>query len=77
MPWDIDGIMEAGLLERIPLFASLPANELERLAHTLRRQHLDEGEFLLREGEKGHAMYILLEGQVEIVKTRARQTSAF
>jgi len=67
LPWDIDVIMGAALLKRIPLFASLPVSELERLAHTLRRQHLDEGEFLLREGERGRAMYILLEGQVEIL----------
>jgi phosphoserine phosphatase RsbU/P len=55
-------------LGRVPLFASLPAAELDRLAGTLAARTIPQGELLFLEGQTDDRLYILLEGQVEIVK---------
>jgi sigma-B regulation protein RsbU (phosphoserine phosphatase) len=56
------------LLSHVPLFASLPPEEMRRLAATLRGETIQEGTLLFMEGHVGHHLYVLLEGQVEILK---------
>jgi sigma-B regulation protein RsbU (phosphoserine phosphatase) len=56
------------LIGKIPLFAGLPSVELERLAKTLQVYEIPEGEILIQEGQADEACFILLEGQVEIIK---------
>jgi phosphoserine phosphatase RsbU/P len=60
--------MRALTLEQIPLFASLPQGELARLARTFEAMELASQAILVREGERGDRFYIILEGQVEIIK---------
>jgi phosphoserine phosphatase RsbU/P len=55
-------------LDQIPLFASLPAEELRRLERVLRVTTCPPGKVLVREGTSDDKFYILLEGQVEVVK---------
>jgi serine phosphatase RsbU (regulator of sigma subunit) len=55
-------------LDRIPLFASLPGQELRRLESVLRVSTCPPGKVLVREGCSDDKFYILLEGQVEVVK---------
>lgn len=52
----------------VPLFAGLPAAELERLAHTSADLHLAPGEFAVPEGGE-RALFAVLSGKVEVVKT--------
>jgi len=56
------------LLARTPLFKSLPPSELEHLAETLPPREFKQGSLLMREGEKDRLIYILLEGEVEVIK---------
>jgi len=56
------------LLRNVPLFASLPGDEIRNLSSVLRYQTIPEHSLLLVEGEVGHDLYVLLEGHVEIVK---------
>jgi sigma-B regulation protein RsbU (phosphoserine phosphatase) len=56
------------LLAGTPLFKSLPPAELEHLAGTLPSHEFTPGSLLMREGEKGRQIYILLEGEVEVIK---------
>jgi len=58
------------LLRRIPLFSTLPRDELETLAQTLRPMMVPEGTVLLEENHSDDRFYILLEGWVEIVKSK-------
>ena len=60
--------MNDSLLGQAPLFASLPKEELEHLAATLRPLHIPADAVLLREGEHGDRIYIVVEGEIEIVK---------
>ena len=55
-------------LDRIPLFASLPVEEIRRLEAVLRVSTCPPGKVLVREGSSDDKFYILLEGQVEVVK---------
>jgi sigma-B regulation protein RsbU (phosphoserine phosphatase) len=60
--------MRALNLDQIPLFASLPQSELARLACTFEAVELVSKTILVREGELGDRFYIILEGEVEIIK---------
>jgi sigma-B regulation protein RsbU (phosphoserine phosphatase) len=55
-------------LSRILLFAKLPPSELQHLAVTLRAREFPEHAILLREGSRDDHLYIVLEGQVEVIK---------
>ena len=55
-------------LRAAPLFAGLSTPDLERLADTVETQHLAPGELLLREGDPGDAMYVVVSGELEVTK---------
>lgn len=52
----------------IPLFSTLPAANLERLARTSADLHLSPGEFAVHEGGE-RALFAVLTGKIEVVKT--------
>jgi sigma-B regulation protein RsbU (phosphoserine phosphatase) len=56
------------IIQRVPLFASLPHDEIQHLAATLRAYTFAPGILLLREGEYGDRFYIIAAGEVEIIK---------
>ncbi len=61
--------MNKELLSGVPLFASLEPSDIDYLADSLTPEHIDAGVVLFREGEQeGHAC-VLLEGEVEIIKS--------
>jgi CRP-like cAMP-binding protein len=49
-------------LARVGLFATLPGETLTRLADAMRREDVDAGTVLVREGEPGDRFYVLLSG---------------
>jgi serine phosphatase RsbU (regulator of sigma subunit) len=55
-------------LSRIPLFASLPADEIQRLESSLPVSSFPPGDVLFEEGHSDDKFYILLDGKVEVVK---------
>lgn len=59
--------MNTNLLSKIPLFSALPTNELEHLQKMLKVKHLQPGEVLFQEGERGEHFYILTDGELEIL----------
>ncbi len=54
-------------IRAIPLFSTLTAAELERLARTSADLHLAAGEFAVNEGAE-RALYAVLAGKIEVVK---------
>lgn len=56
-------------LRQLPLFAALPDSELQRLAAASRKRVVPEHTTLFVEGESADVFYVLLEGQLEIVKS--------
>ena len=59
--------MTQSSLTHIPLFASLPQPVLERLNSLFHRVEVDPDTVLLREGDVGSQLYLVLEGQLAII----------
>jgi serine phosphatase RsbU (regulator of sigma subunit) len=59
--------MNAELLRQIAFFRDLPHEELEYLSHSLTVQSLAQGEILFHVGDIGDALYMVLEGWLDIV----------
>jgi serine phosphatase RsbU (regulator of sigma subunit) len=60
--------MKEKLLARIPLFKGLPEDEISRLTETLRVLETSPGKVLFQEGEIGDRFYIIIQGQIEVIK---------
>jgi len=54
---------------KIPLFSALPANEIKYLTWRLTPYQCAPGHILFNEGSREEEFYILLEGEVEILKS--------
>jgi len=61
--------MRTSNLRKIPLFSQLPNSEIKYLASKLAPQEYPKGYVLFREGSQERGFYILLEGEVEILKS--------
>ena len=55
------------LFKKVPLLSDLPRNELDYLAATLQVVILAQGEVLFCECDPGESLYIILEGQLQIL----------
>lgn len=55
-------------LRTVPLFSELPTEDLERLTLGTEEVHLPAGTLLFSEGDRGDRAFVVLEGQIEIVK---------
>jgi len=61
-------ILKEPQISQVPLFANLPAEEHAYLATTLQQVTYPSGALLFREGDYGEHFYIVLEGELEIIK---------
>ena len=55
-------------LRDVPLFATLPPVEIDVLAATVQSSVYPTGAIVCREGDPGNELYVVLAGEVEIVK---------
>ena len=55
-------------LKKIPLFASLPEDDLDRLCEMVTEVNLPAGTELFVEGSPGDQAYVIMEGEIEIFK---------
>ena len=53
-------------LKNIPLFSGMPPEELGHLAGIAEEVIAQEGEVIIRQGEHGEEMYLIVEGKIEI-----------
>ncbi len=60
-------------LKKVPLFADLPDEDLERLCAMVVEEHLPVGETLFTEGEIGDKAYVITSGEVDILKESGGQ----
>lgn len=60
--------MNEEILKRIPLFSAMPEAEIEILASILKSKEIEEGTFVFCEGEPGRCFFILVDGEVDIIK---------
>lgn len=57
---------ELKLLSKIPLFEPLKIGELKHLVQTLRRRIFDPGQTLVRTGDSGDSLFVLIEGLLAV-----------
>lgn len=60
--------MKEKLLARTPLFKCLPKDEISKLSETLRVLEIPPNQVLFQEGEIGDRFYIIIQGQIEVIK---------
>ena len=54
------------LLKRVPLFGSCGRREIERVGMLAEEVDLPKGRVLMRQGERGEEMFVLVEGSAEV-----------
>ncbi len=55
------------MLRNIPLFTGLPTARLKLIAYTAEVVHFEPGEVIVQQGDPAEAVYIIAEGEVEIL----------
>jgi len=60
--------MDQDIIRSISIFSSLPDEEIEHLAKTLNLEEVPQGTLLLEEDAQGDRYYILIDGEVEVLK---------
>ncbi len=60
--------MSIEFLRRLPLFAGLPEADLEQLYRQAETMTIHPGELLIEEGAPGDALFVLLDGQLQVTK---------
>ena len=56
-------------LKQFPMLAQITDADMEDLLLLLKREDFPEGSRIIEENEEGDCMYLLLEGQVDVLKT--------
>ena len=59
------------LLQRSPLFEMLSEAEIEYVAELSRQRKLSAGDLIFAEGDLGDSLYVIVEGEVEILRKDA------
>lgn len=59
----------AAFLEGMPLFEGLTAEQVAKIVAICRLADVKAGTAIVREGERGDTMYVLVEGRVEVSRT--------
>lgn len=58
------------LLKEVPLFTSLSSDDLQKLSGLVRKKTLSKGEYLFRQGDEGTALYIIMQGRLQVSLSR-------
>jgi len=62
------------MIGQVPFFAELDQNDVRALAGFMRVYRAQSGEVIIREGEPGDYMLLLIQGQVDILKKGQRRS---
>ncbi len=55
-------------LKKVPLFSDLQVRELTAIASVAKEREFPEGSVIIREGDTGECLYVLLTGRVSVIK---------
>ena len=59
---------KAAALARVPLFAGISSESMARLAEATGEQDFGAGQFIVRQGQVGTGLYVVLSGSVKVVR---------
>ncbi len=60
---------DAALIREPEVFRNIPPDFIRSIVNIAKRVHYPAGEVIVREGEVGDTMYIIMEGAVEVIKS--------
>jgi CRP-like cAMP-binding protein len=60
-------------LRKVPLFGSLPPEELQPIADVAEEQVFSDGELLAELGQPGDTMYVIVEGEVAVLGSEGEE----
>jgi CRP/FNR family cyclic AMP-dependent transcriptional regulator len=60
------GAIKAGALRRVKILAGLSDAQLERLAQAMELQRLPQWSVVVKQGERGDTMYLILDGELRV-----------
>ncbi|MCK4801520.1 MAG: CoA-binding protein [Anaerolineales bacterium] len=60
-------------LKKVPLFANLPDDDLDRLCAVVLEEYIPADEILFTEGNTGDKAYVIMEGEIDILKESGGQ----
>ena len=63
--------MTDSVLRKVSLFADLPDEDVDAICRASKEIHLEPGEHLFEEGDRGDSAYIIHDGELEVVKQSA------
>lgn len=66
-------VLSAGLVVRMPLFAGLETSQIFDLLPALSTRVFEPGEYILRRGERVETVYVVADGQLEVLFGRKRR----
>ena len=64
----MDDVVDRGFVAQVPIFAGLPERVIGILADAMRVVQVAPGTQLLREGEHARSMFVVCDGEMEILK---------
>ena len=70
-------MVEPSQLRRVPVFADLPDDQIAWFISQSRELHLKTGDIYVRQGDPADAMYVILEGQLQVRGERGGETFVF
>ncbi len=73
----LDGIARMLVLRRVPLFSELAPEDLQRIAAGATEHLYPAGEALVREGEPGQEMVVIVEGSVRVVRATGEYVRSY
>ncbi len=56
-------------LRKVPVFGGLEGRSMDHMVALLEERSFDAGEYIFNEGEHGRTMYVLREGEVEVLRS--------
>lgn len=56
------------MLGSLPLFAGISAESMARLAEVAGEQEFEAGDYVVRQGQVGSGLYVILEGEASVVR---------
>ena len=65
---------EVDILAKVPIFSSVEKTDLERLANSTRRHLFHEGDVIISEGEHDRRLFVIVSGEVEVIKSRGTKS---
>jgi CRP/FNR family cyclic AMP-dependent transcriptional regulator len=64
----ITAVQKASALGRVPLFAGISDESMARLAEVAGEQDFPAGTFIVRQGQVGTGLYIIITGQARVIR---------